>query len=513
MKVKIDSVALGVIRDAMPEELPLGAWSSLSNMSIRDGFLTRSPGLAQLFSAPSIEPRFIAPFRTADGLLWVHAGLTKAFVDNAGTRTEITRVSPFTGAVANRWVGGSWNGLFVMTNGVDKPQFWNGNTATDFADLTNWTATKLCKVIRGFRGYLVALDITTSGTRYPFRVLWSSLADPGTVPPSWDTADPSREANEIDVAGAAGPLVDALPLGDQLIIYSPSSMHSMREVGGPFVMNVQQIPGRTGMLAKHCVADTPLGHVVLTAGDVVVHQGGPAKSIATGRVRNAIFDEIDNGSAENACFVAANPAANEVWVCYPTDSANVAKRAAVWNWAQDAWTFRELPATTAGATGQTPLPQVGDTWATITGAWNASATAVWGGKAIAPNDLHLVLAHTTPHISLADAASGDLGTDIIASAERIGMHLGEPDRVKLCRGVWLRIDGPAGTEVSVQIGASMAPDVSPTWQTAVTYTVGTSVKIDSFAAGRYLALRLSSTTGGVWRLRGLELDVVLQGGF
>lgn len=511
MKVKFDNVALGVIRDAMPEELPLGAWSNVLNMSIRDGFLTRSPGLGQLFTAPSIEPRFIAPFRTAAGLLWVHVGIAAAYVDNGSTRTDISRTAAYTGAATDRWVGGAWNGLFVMTNGVDKPQYWDGNTANNFVDLTNWTATKLCKAIRGFRGYLVALDITTSGTRYPFRVLWSALSDPGSVPPSWDTTDPSREAGEVDIVDAGGPLVDALPLGDQLIIYSPSSMHAMREIGGPLVMGIQQIPGRTGMLAKNCAVDTPLGHVVLTAGDVVLHQGGPARSIASGRVRNAVFDELDNQSAENACFVASNPAANEVWVCYPTDSSNAAKRSAVWNWASDSWTIRQLPAATAGATGQTPLPQVGDTWATVSGTWSSDAAAVWGGKAIAPNDQHLVLSHTAPHISLADSAGDDLGSDIVATAERIGMHLGEPDRVKLCRGVWLRIDGPSGTEISVQIGAAMKPDDSPTWSTAQTYTVGTSVKVDSFASGRYLALRLSSTGGGVWRLRGLELDVVMQG--
>lgn len=513
MKIKIDNVALGVVRDAMPEELPLGAWSSLQNMSVRDGFLMRSPGLAQLFAAPSIEPRFVAPFRTAAGLLWVHAGLTKAFVDNAGTRTEITRAAPFTGTVADRWVGGAWNGLFVMTNGVDKPQFWNGNVATDFADLTNWTATKLCKAIRGFRRYLVALDITASGTRYPFRVLWSALADPGSVPPSWDTADPTREAGEVDIVDAGGPLVDALPLGDQLIVYSPSSMHSMREIGGPLVMSIQQIPGRVGMLARHCAVDTPVGHVVLTAGDVVTHQGGPARSIANGRVRNAIFDELDNDGAEKACFVAANPSASEVWVCYPTDGSGVAKRAAVWSWAQDAWTFRDLPGATAGASGQTPLPQSGDAWDTVTGTWDTAGAATWGGKAIAPNDMHLVLAHRAPAIALADAAGNDLGADITALAERTGMHLGEPDRVKLLRGVWPRIDGPAGAQVSIQFGASMSPDVPPTWQPAATYTVGSSIKVDGFASGRYLALRLGSTGGVVWRLRGLELDVVPGGRF
>lgn len=496
----------------MPEELPLGAWSDLRNVVVRDGFLSRSPGLAQLFSEPSVTPYFVAPFRTASGLLWVHMGTARAYVDNGGTRTDITRASPFTGTVQDRWVGGPWNGLFVVTNGVDKPQFWNGSTSTDFADLTNWTATKLCKAIRGFRRYLVALDITDSGTRYPFRVLWSALADPGSVPPSWSVTDPTVESGEADIVEAAGPLVDALPLGDQLVIYTPGSMHLMREIGGPFVMSIQQIPGRVGMLAKNCAVDTPLGHVVLTAGDVIVHQGSNPRSIATGRVRTAIFEEMDNTTAERSCFVASNPAANEVWVCYPTDSSGLCKRAAVWNWAQDTWAFRDLPNVTAGGTGQTPLPQSGDTWDSITDTWDASALT-WGGKAIAPTEQHLVLAHADPAISLADASPGDLGSDITAFAERIGMHLDTPDTIKLFRGVWLRIDAPSGTVVKVEMGASMTPDVSPTWLSPVDFTVGTDTKVDGLISGRFLALRLSSVGGGVWRLRGLEMDVVPSGGF
>ncbi|HNT40033.1 MAG TPA: hypothetical protein PKO45_13035 [Rubrivivax sp.] len=510
--VKVNDLAKGVVRDAMPEELPDGAWSRLMNVSNRDGFLLRSPGMGQLFAAPSVTPYFVAPFRTAAGLLWVHAGLAKAFVDNASTRTDITRTSDYTGAPSDRWVGGAWNGGFVLNNGRDKPQWWDGDVANKFVDLPNWTATKIAKVVRGFRRFLVALDVTSDGTRYPFRVLWSALADPGSPPPSWDLSDATREAGEVDIVEAAGPLVDALPLGEQLIIYSPGSMHAMREIGGPLVMSFTTLPGRVGMLARNCAVDTPLGHVVLTNGDVIVHQGGAPRSIAAGRVRGAIFDELENSVAEQACFVAANPAANEVWVCYPTDGSGTCRRAAVWNWAADTWSFRDLPRVTAGGTGQTPLPQSGPQWSTIPGDWTAQAMP-WGGKAIAPNDQHLVLAHAAPALSLADASLQDLGADITATAERIGMHLGQPDRMKLCRGVWPRIDGPHGEQVQIQIGAAMRPDQAPTWQSPRPYTIGSSEKVDGFAQGRYLALRLSSTGGGGWRLRGLELDVVPAGRF
>lgn len=510
MKAPIPSLAVGVVRDAMPEELPSGALSRGLNVSVQDGFLARSPGIGELFDAPAIVPRFVAPFRTAAGLMWLHAGTARAYVDNAGVRTDITRATAYTGAATDRWVGGSWNGGFAMTNGIDKPQWWDGNVANKFVDLANWTATKLCKALRGFRRYLVALDITTSGTRYPFRVMWSALADPGSPPPSWDLTDATREAGEVDIVEAAGPLVDALPLGDQLIVYTPGSMHSMREIGGPLVMSVQLIPGRVGMLAKHCAADTPLGHVVLTAGDVVVHQGSAPRSIADGRVRAAIFNEMDNNVAETCCFVAANPAENEVWVCYPTSAAPVCNRAAVWNWADNAWTFRDLPMVTAGATGQTPLPQSGDTWADADGPWSTDS-ATWGGKQLAPNEQHLVFATTAPAISMVGAADDDLGAAIESVAERIGLHLGAPDRVKLLRGAWLRMDAPAGTVVQVQFGASMTPDVEPTWAAAVDFTVGTSVKVDTLVSGRYLAYRISSTGGPPWRIRGMELDVVTMG--
>ena len=39
------------------------------------------------------------------------------------------------------------------------------------------------------QNYLIALDLTKSGTRYPHMVKWSAAADPGTVPASWDETD------------------------------------------------------------------------------------------------------------------------------------------------------------------------------------------------------------------------------------------------------------------------------------------------------------------------------------
>ena len=85
--------------------------------------------------------------------------------------------------------------------------------------------------------------------------------------------------------------------------------------------------------------------------------------------------------------------------------------------------------------------------------------------------------------------------------------------VKLLRSIYPVIDGVSGSTVSIQVGASMFPDSPPTWQAAQTFTVGTDVKIDSFATGRYLSIRFSNADYSPWRIRSFRVDYVNQGLF
>jgi len=508
--VKIPSVALGVNRDATPEELPLGMWSDCSNVVFHGGYLERAAGMAQIFSAPTITPYYVAPFRTASSLLWLHAGLQKVYVDDGSTRTEVGRAAAYTGTPNDRWTGGVFNGLYLLNNGVDVPQYWNGNVATDFAALPSWPAGYLCKSLRPWKNYAFALAVTQAGTLYPYRVLWSAQTDPGAYPVSFDITDPTKDAGQFDLAETPDLLVDSLPLGDGLVIYKTGSMYLARYTGDPkYVFNFSRLPGDVGMIARNCAVNTPMGHVVLTLGDVILHAGGGPKSIADGRVRRAIFEQMDTTYAERACFVASNPTANEVWVCYPEDGNATCTKAAIWNWKDDAWSFRSLRNVTAGGTGQTPNA-VGYTWATVPGTW-ADTTLTWGGKSATQNDQHLVLAHMAPALSLVGSGIQDVGVSTTAWAERMGIALDDPQTVKMVSTLWPRLEGDAGTVVGIQVGASMKPDVAPTWKPVVNYTIGTSDKIDCFAQGKFLAIRILSITDAPWRLRGIDMDVEPMG--
>ena len=97
--------------------------------------------------------------------------------------------------------------------------------------------------------------------------------------------------------------------------------------------------------------------------------------------------------------------------------------------------------------------------------------------------------------------------------ERSGMHLDSPEKVKLCRAVYPIIDGTTGDTVQIEVGASMTANVAPTWSAPATFTIGIDQKVDCFATGRYLAVRLTHVNYPTWRIRSLGIDVQDQGYF
>lgn len=505
--IKVTDVSKGLNADLTPEELQPGTWTSVSNMRFSNGYASRFKGTAKVFETPSEAPYFIAPFQTNTKRYWITAGLTKVFADDGvGARVEITPASLFTGAVDDRWSGGALGGLLVMTNGVEQPMYWDGNTANNLTLLPGWNAAWRCKVIKPFKNYLVALDITKTATRYSSMVKWSHSAVAGSMPASWDETDVTKDAGEQDLAETPDKLIDALPLGDSLIIYKERSCYTMRFVGAPFIFQFQRIRGDYGMLSKGCGVETPLGHVVLTAGDVVLNNGQSIQSIADGQVRRFIFNNINSANAGRA-FVTANPQKNEVLVCFPFGDASACTKAAVWNWDAKTWGIRELNNVTHGDYGVIDDLYSGS-WSSDTEAWSLDTTE-WNENEYSPNESRLLLSELT-RVSAFDVSAGDDGlTNVAGSLERVGITMDDQHTNKLIRAVYPRINAPASTEVMVQVGGSMNPNEPPTWSSPVAFIVGQSVKIDSFASGRFLAIRF--TASAPWRMRSFDLDIVPAG--
>ena len=515
MIANVDNCGTGLNADLTPEELGNGVWSAASNMRFNNGYAERFKGTAQVFDTPTVTPYFISPYTTSTARYWIHAGLASVFADDGVTRTDITGTAP-TGGVDDRWTGGSINGVWIMNNGVDVPTFWNGDTGTNLATIGGWDATWRANSLRPFKNFIIALGVTKGSTKYPNMIKWSRALDPGAITSAgdWDATNPAIEADERDAAETPDILVDGLPMGDNFIIYKERSMYALTDTGTPFTFRLQRLPGETGMLARGCGVNTPLGHVVLTAGDVVLNTGQGVTSVANGIVRDFIFKNISIDNYKRS-FVTSNPQKNEVWVCFPYGTTTTCNKACVWNWIDKSWSIRELSNVTYGAFGQINYSSSATTWASLGTAGTTWATigSTWDENEYSPAEARLLMTHTTPYISLQDSGTSDFGSLITATLERTGMHMGDPYTIKLAKSLYPRIDGTSGSTVSIQFGASMYADESPTWGPVQTFTIGQSQKIDSMISGRFLAVRFSNSDFYSWRIKSFGLEYTNGGLF
>lgn len=506
--VKIPDMGKGLNLDSSAEELASGVSSAGTNMRFRNGYAERFSGIGNVYTTPVITPYHACHYTAGGSRFVVYAGLQKTYVDDGATQTEITNANN-TGVINDRWCGFVFNGAYIQNNGVDVPQYWGGNVGLNLADITAWPAGYKAGFMRPFKNYLVAGDITRAGVRERGTILWSHLADPGTIPTSWDISDPTKDAGDVSLSETNGTLIDSLPLGDMNVIYKDDAIHFQQAIQSSAIFRFGRLPGDTGLLARGCVVNTPVGHVLLTAGlDVVVHSGQGLRSLITGRMRTWLASNINQSYAQRS-FLAVDPSSTEVLVCFPSDAATVCTKALVWNWKDDTFAVRELTDVTYGSTGQITLSDP-DSWSAATGTW-ATDTISWGDGQSVDGISRLIFTRSTPALSMFDYTEQDYGSDFTGTIELTGIHFDAPETVKLMKALRPKIDAAAGTAVSVQFGAAMVPDVDPTWQTATTFTVGTDIAAHSFASGRFLAIRLYATSP--FRLRSLQADIVAQGGY
>jgi hypothetical protein len=419
-----------------------------------------------------------------------------ASADPVGAYTY-NATSNFTGDADDRITGGLLNGTLIINNPLNGLYYWAGDTTIRVRKIP---ASYVADAGRVFKDYIVQLAPTISGTKYPYDVIWSNAAEPGTIPTTF-TASDTNDAGRVSLAGASGHMVDCLPLGDANIIYTSDARYAMRYIGGNDVFSFTRLSGTDGLLSRQCVVDTPKGHVFLTAElDVKLHQGGEAVSIASGRVRDFIRNTIAIGVDEKArSFLVVNPLKSEVWVCYTRAGETNCSLIAAWSWNDDTWGIFDLADASSGTrptNAATGLVPVGLSAADLT------------------NTLLLCTLSTTLFgvTTLNATSTGYLGQALTWSLERSGLSLGDQDTFKtLHRSRW-NWRGNAGNTITVYHGAASLSTAAPTYSAGVTHTVGTSDYVCSRStSGRFLAIKISSTAAlaaaSPYKLRSIDLDV------
>ena len=510
---------IGVIRDDEPQTIPLNAWTDASNVHFRDGKVVRMAGYKSVLT-PSISPLFALYAQVLAGPFWIYAGTTAVYATDNSTHADITRAAGAYGATADKnWTGGILGGIPILNNGVDAPQAWlSPSLGSDLVNLTNWPALTVCGSLRPFRNYLVAIDVTEGSTRFPHMVRWSHPADPGAVPLSWDYTDPTFDCGRLELKEATGYFVDQETLRDINILYKEDSCFGMQFIGGNDIFRFFKMFDSVGMLTRRCAVEFFSGkHAVLTADDIVIHDGQSAESLLKRKLRRTFFNEISSDNYKR-CFVATSYLTQEIYFCYPEAGASYCSMALVWNWDEGTLTFRELPNISHIASGAVDFTgaSVG-VWDSDSGTWDTDATE-WDYSPIRTNDRRMLWVQPLTNLFGAPyGVSADTGT-FTSSVERTG--IGFPLKVnappdfttrKLVSRFWPHLTGSNGTVINCYIGTQDALDGQVTWQGPFSFTIGTSKWIDCMANGRLHAFRFSTSANTPWNLSIIDVNVVPKG--
>lgn len=505
---------VGLIKDLDPTLVPPNGFTEATNVRIRNNSVEKVKGYKDVLGTMSDIPYGLFPAKdSSQNPWWIYASDTDIFtVDNSFTHREVTRTAgDYTmTAGTDKWQGFDFSGIFIMNNGADDPQSLTAldSTPTKFTDLSNWPASTTASVVRPFGNFLVALNVTKSGTNYPYMVKWSHSADPGSVPSSWDETDATKDTGEVDLPDG-GEVVDCLTLGDINVVYSQTATSIMRYTGGQSVFSFNTIFKDQGILARDCAVEFQNKHFVVTNGDVIVHDGRSYKSVIEQKLKDHFFYSIDPDNYTNT-YVVADHAEKEVWICYPYTGNTYPNRALIWNWVNNTWAERDIPVSTMIAEGAIDLAATegsydGDTETfdgddspmDYTGV-NPAKKVLLAGQVSGGNKGYLL-----------DSTNTQDSTDFTASVTHEGIVFGDLEGVSHISEVYPRMTvsgADRGNGITFYLAGRMNRNDSYSWE-QFNFNPDSEIKFNCRVTGKIFAMKIETTDNTFWRLDGIDVKV------
>ena len=514
----------GLSIDLSPAELPENAWSAANNTRFSNGALQTMRGDQVIVDGTPEQITYGIPVTAAPtvGAFWLVAGVTHAYAMEGNYLTDVTPIAATGGPPSeeNCWSGANLGQRVVLNDTYRAPWWWPEPSAgTKMIDLPNWPANTLCKTMRSFKSYLIALDVTKSGVNYPTMVKWSHPALPGQPPASWDPADETKDAGEYSLMETSGIVIDCVGMRDTNVIYKSDSVWGMQFIGGVFIFRFTKIFGDWGIPHRNCAVEYMSGrHFCFTGTDIVAHDGNTVRSVVRSKVKGMLRGITDDQI--RTCYVANNPAFDEVWFCWRRAGGGGfgADTAIVWNHLDDTITVRTLTDIRWIGTGRVDsLPPDSTAWDPTIPKWD-DFTSVWAEYNLIPA-FYRLMGFGTGNITWIDGIDLPL---LPALCERayfgVPVRAGKPpdlSAMKFVRRIWPRfVTTVAGTRVILTFGTSDSVGETITWRAPMTYIIGTTRKLDLTLSGKVFAMRIESdpsANNGLWRFNGMDVDLEVAG--
>jgi hypothetical protein len=417
---------------------------------------------------------------------------------SAGTINIGSEKITYTGITSTTFTG--------CTRGAD------GTSAASHSDNAEVKITTLCKSMRAFRSFLIALNITKDGVNFPRVVKWSTEAATQTLPTSWNETSSTVDAGEFELADSKGDILDGLQLRDSFMIYKEDAVYSMTFVGTPFIFSFRQLSPTIGAIAKNCVAEFDGGHAIFGKGNFYINDGQRIKPILPMKLKEYVFQSID-GQQTNKCFVTADYGRTEILFCFTADGATTDQpnKAVVWNYITNTFTIRDIPDLSHIGYGNVGNPVRATTWAATTDTWESS-TGPWTMSYDLQDKVLLFADPGNTKLYRDNSGNKEDTTFMNSYIERSGLTLneqGQPDQttVKRISAIYPKMSISSDNEINVYLGTSMSTEEGITWNAPTTFNPNTQSKVSVRGTGKLYAVKFESTTDMDWELDGYAIDV------
>jgi hypothetical protein len=285
-----------------------------------------------------------------------------------------------------------------------------------------------------------------------------------------------------------------------------------------------------GAINRNCSVEVNGMHYVFGPTDLWVHDGTTPQSIAVGRVRDWVFANL-NVAKSNRCFVFHNPVLTEVGFAFcsadsdtPFGQVNGCNKAAVFNYQENTWGFYDLPCVTGAALANANLSM---SWATVpaTTTW-ANVGGSWGDQSDGYKPAPFMVGNVDTNATGLSAnlyaidpmdknSRVGLPADVYANStaflSRDQIDLDEANvplaNFKLVSSIYPQAYIYRSVPVTLQMGASLTPQGTPTYAVTTTFDPITQYQINSRESGRYLSMRFSVEALADFEVTGFDLDV------
>lgn len=517
-----DFASSGLNTDLPSVSLPPSFLTDLSNVRISRGKLSPFGGSGTWGTLPvDFQPGYIQFVGEAAVKYWVICGADAVYAFDGSTFTAITSAVGYASiSDEDLWTGCAIANIPVFNHPNHHPEYWSPqNIVTPLQPLpwdasNTWSAAgEAASIMRSHKQFLFAMDLQ-SGTygEVPDGVRWSSPADIGGVPDTWDELDTTNFAGLTNLGGAGGKIIDGLTLRDSFCVYRESGITIFDYAGGQFVWSIRNLSNMFGLLSKNSVIEVNGDHYFIGDGDIIKNDGNDIRSIVHNRIRKRIRANF-NASAFATTYAVRNSYNSEIWFCAPEGDADYPNIAYIWNWRDDSWTIRDIPEGAIGNSGSLTTPVT--SWSDMSNTWETYSTG-WKQSQAGPLDDSIVIAVKPTGVGLSgslqlpDVPLSDIDGTYATSIERTGLTIAGVDGKTMITRVYPHIVGSGC--VTIEVGSQDTTSSPIRWKPAVLFTPGVDRKIDVRSTGSLHCIRITcDDVTGEWELSGIDIEYLKVG--